>query len=308
MEFIFFGTPHFAVYSLKALIENNFIPSLVVTQPDRPQGRSGKPISTPVKSFAQEFEIQVLNPDKIDTLFKEKIEAINPDLLVVVAYGNILPGWLLRMPAKGSLNLHASLLPAYRGAAPIQRAILNDENLTGVTIMLMDEGMDTGPILTQEKVSIEDDDTAGSLAVKLAKVGSRLLVDTIPRWLNYKIMPKNQPDASKSLAPKIEKKERIIDWTLSANEINNRIRALNPNPGAYTLYRGKILKLWKADVIDSDSKLEPGEVIQNSKEFKVATGKNIIKLHEVQPEGKKRMSGHQFLLGYALNAGEKLGS
>ncbi len=307
MKIIFFGTPQFAVAPLKALISDNFKPVLAVTQPDRPKGRSGKPVPPPVKLACLDYDISVIQPENLDRIFRQKIEKLSPDLVVVVAYGKILPPWLIELPKKGCLNLHASLLPAYRGAAPIQRVLLDGLKKTGVTVMLMDKGMDTGPILAMEEISISDQDSTGTLARKLAERGAKLLSKTVRLWTEGQIKPVLQDNRMASIAPKITKEDRLIDWSKPAHIIVNKIRALNPKPGAYTLYQGKVFKIWQAEILDGRDDRIPGEVVESQNELVVATGHKLLRLLEIQPEGRRRMSGRDFMLGHQLKAGERFG-
>lgn len=312
-KILFMGTSEFAVPSLERLVEQKFILVAVVTQPDRPRGRGQRVIPSPVKVKAQEQGILVLQPEKIklpdvqQTLFQ-----LAPDLIIVVAYGQILPETILKIPPYGCINVHASLLPKYRGAAPINWAIIHGEKETGVTTMLMDKGMDTGPILLQERVSIELEDTAGSLHNKLAKLGADLLIRTLERLESGTLHPQPQDHTLATYAPLLKKEDELLNWTNSAEQIHNKVRGLNPWPGAYTLFRGKILKIWKTipiknhfDKIDSS----PGTVleIRRGEGPLIKTGEKCIILSELQPENRRIMTGDEFCRGYRIARGDVLG-
>lgn len=237
MRIVFMGTPEFAVPSLEALLRSDDHVVGVVSQPDRPKGRGQQLVAPPVKLVAERAGIPVLQPLKIRTPeFLQALTSWQPDLIAVAAYGRILHTPILTLPPKGCVNVHGSLLPKYRGAAPIQWAVINGETETGITTMLMDEGMDTGPMLLQERLGIMKDDTAGTLAPRLAELGGRLLVETIAQLKAGTLMPKKQDDGQATMAPLLKKEDGLIDWTMSAASLANRVRGLSPWPGAYTFF------------------------------------------------------------------------
>ncbi|MEK7841236.1 MAG: methionyl-tRNA formyltransferase, partial [Deltaproteobacteria bacterium] len=295
------GTPEFAVPSLRALIEVGENVVAVVTQPDKPKGRGKKLTTPPVREAALKHNIPVFQPEKIkDEPFITAIRNFSPDVIAVVAYGKILPKAILDIPPKGCINVHASILPKYRGAAPINWAIINGEKETGITTMLLDEGMDTGDMLLTEKVEIRDDDTASSLHDRLKYIGADLLIKTIKGIKSETIRPIPQDDSQATYAPMLKKEDGRIDWTMKAEEIKNLIRGLNPWPGAYTRWDGKQIKIFKAEV-EAGVKEEPGTVINISTEgIFVATGKGILLIKELQPENKNRMTASEFIKGYRI--------
>lgn len=306
------GTPEFAVPSLRALLRSEHEVVAVITQPDRPKGRHLHLSPSLVKELALENHLTLLQPPTLnDESFKRKIDELRPDLVIVVAYGQIIPGWLLRLPRYGCVNVHASLLPRYRGAAPIQRVIMDGCEITGVTMMFMDEGLDTGDILLQSAIPIAPDDTAGDLSEKLSRLGAELLLTTIEGLSREAITPVVQDERLATHAPKVEKEEALIDWSLSAESIRNLIRALNPQPGAYTFYRGKRLKIWEALSGESSREdLKPGIVfdVDARKGFVVGCGQGELLVSRVQLEGKQAMTATEFCRGHEVKVGEKLGS
>ena len=309
LNVVFLGSGPLGVPTLRALAEAPDVAVLlVVTQPDRPAGRGLKPQPTPIKVLAEELGLPVFQPERINREV-ERIRALQPDVLVVAAYGQILSKALLDVPRLGSVNLHASLLPKYRGAAPIQWALLSGETVTGVTTFLMDEGLDTGPILLQREVPIDEDDTAGTLEAKLAEIGAELMLETLRGLAQGTLTPKPQDDSQATYAPKIKKEQSKIDWTKSARELFNLIRAMEPSPGAYTFYRGRRLKVRWGRVVDEEAQRgEPGEVIALGAEGPVVqTGRGLLELLKVQPEGRKVLSGRDFLHGYRVREGERFG-
>ena len=289
---------------MRALAERGWVVG-VVTQPDRPAGRGLKPKSPPVKLAAQELGLEVLQPvsinrgDAVDWL-----AARSPDLMVVAAFGQLLKKHVLDLPKHGCINVHASLLPKYRGAAPIQWAIIRGERWTGVTIMLMDEGMDTGPILMQRAVEIGEDETGGELEERLAALGAELIVPAIEGYLEGRIRPKPQPEGG-TLAPKIKEEHTRIDWGRSAREIHDLVRALNPSPLAYTTFRGKRVKLVRTALADVESGGGPGEILRHRKRLLVATGEGVLEILSLRPEGKREISGLDFINGYRPSPGER---
>ncbi|MBI5699073.1 methionyl-tRNA formyltransferase [Candidatus Saganbacteria bacterium] len=309
MKIVFMGTPLPAARLLQALIDAEEQIVLAVTQPDRPKGRHLHTSSSPVKELAEKYRIPVETPEKVkDQIFIDRIRSLNPDLIVVAAYGKILPKDLLTIPKYGAINVHASLLPKYRGAAPIQWAVLKGESETGVTVMQVSETLDTGDIILQDKVAIDPEDTAETLLDKVFEVGAQTLlraIDQIKKGTEKKV-PQKEADAT--YAPLITKESGEIDWKRSATEINNRVRALIPWPTAHTFYKGKMLKILKAEPAPVPGKFKPGEVIDIKDDFIVACGVGSLLLKEVQLEGGKKMTGEQFLRGHRLAIGEMLPS
>jgi methionyl-tRNA formyltransferase len=306
---VFMGTPEFAVPSLKALFEAGEEVVAVVTQPDKPKGRGKYLTSPPVKELAVKHNISVLQPEKIqDDIFIRTVKELLPDIIVVIAYGKILPKAILDIPPLGCINVHASLLPRYRGAAPINWAIINGEKETGIATMLMDEGMDTGDILLTEKVEIKDDDTATDVYNKLKDIGASLLVKTIKGLKLGTIIPTPQDDSQATYAPMLKKEDGRIDWTTGAEGIKNLIRGLNPWPGAYTRWQGRQIKIFKGAGVrsqESGVRMEPGTVINVSADgICVTTGKDELLITELQPENKNKMSASEFIKGYRIGKGQ----
>ncbi|NOX20268.1 MAG: methionyl-tRNA formyltransferase [Nitrospirae bacterium] len=308
MSIIFFGTPQFAVPSLDRLIYYQEDVRLVVTQPDKVGGRGHRVIAPPVKEFAEKRKLTVVQPEDIKNPdFLKTLKDIAPEFIVVVAYGKILPPEILKIPEKGCINVHASLLPRYRGAAPVQWAIINGERETGVTTMLMDEGLDTGPILLQKKEPILMEDTSLTLSERLSQKGADLLIQTIKALRRGDITPRPQT-GKPTFAPPLKKSDGLIDWNLTAIEIFNRIRGLQPWPGAYTYFRNKVLKIIKVDIEDGSG--EPGRVVYKDKaNLLVATREGLIRVLELQLEGKRAMDIKAFLQGTGkdIKVGESLG-
>lgn len=307
---IFVGTPNFAVPSLKALVNHGLYVEAVVTQPDRPRGRGRQVIASPVKQAATEYGIEVLQPERAsDTRFCEVIRSKNPDLLVVVAFGQILKGRLLKIPPLGALNIHASLLPKYRGAAPIHWAILNNEATTGLTAMRMDEGMDTGPVLLQEEVPILANETAGHLHDRLALLSGVFLIRTIDGLIENRLEERPQDEIDATYTGKLDRKMSMVRWHQPAGVLSGLIRALDPWPGAFTTYQGKEIKLFSSQVVDGEGpEGVPGRVLGHSEgSLVVETGKGIIKVGELQIAGKKRLAATDFLRGFHLDKGVTLG-
>ena len=307
MKVVFMGTPDFSVGTLEALVEAGYEITGVVTQPDKPKGRGKQMMPTPVKEAAEKHGLPVYQPRRVrDAEAIEEIRKMEPDVIVVVAFGQIIPKEILDMPKYGCINVHASLLPAYRGAAPIQWAVMNGDEVSGVTIMKMDEGLDTGDMLTKVEVPLAADETGGSLFDKLAAAGAKLLVETLPKLEKGEVTPEKQPEISTTeYARMIKKEDGKIDWTKSAVEIERQIRAMSPWPSAFTFINGKTLKVWKASVLKTQAGKVPGTVLAADKEgIQVACGQNVLVLHEVQLEGKKRMEVDAFLRGYQLKPGD----
>ena len=311
LRIIFLGTAPLACVSLEALIA---FPGLevvaVVTQPDRPKGRDLRLQPSPVKESALRAGLPLMQPERArDPQFVAQLRERQPDLIVVAAFGQILPQTVLDVPRCGCINVHTSLLPKYRGAAPIQWAILNDEAESGVTIMQVNAGLDTGDILTQEKTPIRPDDNAESLHDRLARLGADLLLRTIPDYIAGKIQPRPQPAETASHARKITKDDGRIDWTLPARVIWNRVRGLVPWPGAFSYLpvqpRPHLLKVWQAEVADGSG--SPGEVLQADKNgLLVGCGTQALRILSIQREGGRRLTPQQFLAGYPLPKGQRL--
>ncbi|WP_447600033.1 methionyl-tRNA formyltransferase [Nitrospira sp. Nam80] len=309
MRIIFMGTPAFAVPSLEALLKSEDQVVGVVTQPDRPKGRGQEVTLSPIKLVCQRENIPVLQPAKMkDPAFLDALRAWQADFIAVAAFGRILPSVILTMPPRGCINVHGSLLPKFRGAGPIQWAILTGETETGITTMLMDEGMDTGAVLLQERMRILLDDTAGSLSTRLADVGGRLLVETIARLKAGTLVPVAQDHTQATLAPLLKKEDGVIDWTTSAVEIERRIRGLSPWPGAFTFAGEERWTIWRAAVTDSVPGIRPGHVISAGKEgISVATGQGALLITELQPANSRRMATAQYLAGHKISTGARLG-
>ena len=309
MKIIFMGTPDFSVGTLEALIEAGHEVVLAVTQPDKPKGRGGKMQYTPVKEAAVAHGIPVFQPVKIrEPEAVEELRKYNADIMVVIAFGQILPKEILDMTPYGCINVHASLLPSYRGAAPIQWAVLDGEEKTGITTMYMEKGLDTGDMIDKAEVVLDKKETAGSLHDKLMVLGADLLLETLKKLEDGTAVREKQNDEESCYAKMLSKDMGQIDFTKSAREIECLIRGMNPWPSAYTSLDGKTMKVWEADVLDAQSKEEPGMIVEvNKKEIIVATGSNDLALHEIQLAGKKRMQVQAFLLGYQVEAGTKLG-
>lgn len=308
MRLIFLGTGALGLPTLRALAHSRHEVLAVFTQPDRPAGRGLKLQAPPVKELALELRLPVYQPEAIN-LEVDLIRSLKPEAIVLAAYGQILSKELLAVPPKGSINLHASLLPRYRGAAPIQWALINGESVTGLTTFLMEEGMDTGPILLQRELTIAEEDTAGSLEAKLADLGAELVLETLQGLEDGTLVPRPQDHSQASYAPKIKKELALLDWSKGAKELFNLIRALNPAPGAYTFYKGKRLKVHRSRLgAEPDVSGSAGEVLGFGElGILVQTGQGVLELVEVQPEGKRPMKGMDFARGYRLQAGEKLG-
>lgn len=307
MKIIFMGTPDFAAASLEALIASRHEIQAVVTQPDKPKGRKGELTPSPVKVIAKREGIKVYQPLKVrDEEFVDTLRAYNPDVMVVVAFGQIIPLSILKMPKFGCVNIHGSLLPKYRGAAPIQWAVLDGEKETGITTILMDEGIDTGDILLKKTIKIDADETSGSLFDKLMALGAETILETLDELEKGNLTPTKQGESPTAYAKMLTKAMGLIDFTRSAKELDCFVRGMDPWPSAYTLLAGKTLKLWKVRAVDGSGKA--GSVIEIGKEsFTIACGEGAIEVLEVQLEGKKRMSAGDFLKGSTLNIGQELG-
>jgi methionyl-tRNA formyltransferase len=311
LRIVFMGTPELAAVSLRALFQSPEIQvAAAVTQPDQPKGRGLKLQPSPVKELALREKLAVLQPERArDEAFLHQLGEIRPDLIVVAAYGHILPAGILDLPRFGCLNVHTSLLPKYRGAAPIQWAILNGETETGVTLMKMDAGLDTGAILAQDRTPIQPADNAQTLHDRLGALGAALLVKTIPGYVSGKIIPQPQPDSGVSHAPKIRKQDGRIDWRQPATAVWNRVRGLFPWPGAFTQLadssRTLLLKIREAEVVAQPG--EPGEILSADKNgIVVGCGPGSLRILTLQPEGGRWMRAGEFLAGHALKPGQRL--
>ncbi|WP_018132916.1 methionyl-tRNA formyltransferase [Effusibacillus pohliae] len=311
MRILFMGTPDFAVPSLRALLAGGYEIACVVTQPDRPKGRGRQLAPPPVKTAALEHGLPVSQPEKIRS--EEALaylESLRPDLLVTAAYGQLLPARLLDMPRLGCINVHASLLPRYRGGAPIHRSILNGDRETGVTIMRMVQALDAGDMLAQVRVPIEETDTVGTLHDKLAEVGAKLLLETIPKIVDGTITETPQDESLVTYAPNLTREDERIDWAKDARAIYNQVRGLNPWPVAFTTLGDKIFKIWWAEIVDPHAVTghPPGTVLRTTKDaIVVQTGKGILAIKQLQPEGKRRMSAEELLRGQTVEAGNRFG-
>lgn len=309
LTLVFCGTPGFAVPTLEKLAEAGFDLRLVLTQPDRPRGRGLEVVASPVKQSATRLGIPIYQPEKIkaNEELRGRLEEMAPDAIIVVGYGRIIPKWMLDLPRYGNMNLHASLLPKYRGAAPIQWAIANGETVTGVTTIRIDEGLDTGDILLQREMPITNDDTAVTLSLKLAAIGADLMIETLHSLQQTTITPRPQNNAEATLAPILTKEDGRINFTRSAQEIYNRFRGFQPWPGAFTSFRGRGLNI--TGMKPAADNLVPGELLVRGSQLFVGCGmSSAIDLLELQPEGKKRMPAKDFVHGYRPETGEKLGS
>ena len=305
MRVVFMGTPDFSVPALEKIASEHEVVA-VVTQKDKPKGRGQSVAYTPVKESALKLNIPVLQPDKVkEDSFVEELRALNPDVIVVIAFGQILSKEILDMPKYGCVNVHASLLPKYRGAAPIQWAVIDGEEKSGVCTMKMDEGLDTGDIIDEEEVELDPKETGGSLFDKLATLGGELILKTLQNLEFGDAQFIKQDDSKSTYAKKMTKDLGHIDFTKDAVSIERLIRGLNPWPSAFTYLDGKVMKIWDADVVEAGG--EPGTVISEDKDsFVIATGEKALKVNELQLEGKKRMKASDFLNGRSIE-GSKLG-
>jgi len=299
MKIIFFGTPDFAIPSLKILNESKHEVLAVVTAPDKQRGRGRKVSFTPVKKYALENNLQILQPEKLNNDdFVQELKKFNADLFVIVAF-RILPTSVFTIPPEGSFNLHGSLLPKYRGAAPIQWALINGEKETGVTTFFLKEKVDTGNIIAQEKIEITEEDNLGTLHDKMSEIGAMLVLKTVEIIEEGNIKLKEQDNSLATPAPKITKAICKIDWNKPAIEIHNLIRGISPFPGAYFISNNKQFKIFKSKIVE-EKKLKPSQIEQTKKEIFIGTADGTIQVLEIQPEGRKRITAEEFLRGYSL--------
>ena len=303
------GTPQFAVPSLEAIANGEDRLVLVVTQPDRPKGRGRELVPSPVKIMAQERGIEIAQPEKVsDTKFLDRLKKLAPDLIVVVAFGQLLPKALLDIPPMGCINTHASILPKYRGAAPINWAIINGEEKTGITTMLLDEGMDTGDILLIKETPIGDDETAGELTIRLSHLAAELLIETIAGLKNKSIRPTPQDHSKKTLAPILKKEDGAVDWSKTPIEIKNHVRGMSPWPVATTTLSGETIKIYWIEVREAEVKFDPGVVVGTSDDGIIVSAKGgAIVIKELQAPGKKRIPASEFIRGRKIEVGAILG-
>ena len=316
LNLVFCGTPRFAVPTLDKLLAAGHSVPLVVTQPDRPSGRGMDVAVSPMKDAAIRLGIALLQPATIknNAEFRDQLAAIAPDAVIVVGYGRIIPQWMIDLPQLGNLNLHASLLPKYRGAAPIQWAIANGESTTGVTTMRIDAGLDTGDILMQREIPIAPEDTAETLGPKLASIGADLMVETLRGLDTGQVRPTPQDHSQATLAPILKKEDGRMDFIRSADDLFNRLRGFQPWPGAFTTFKGKTLQVHHAQPLQHAVKLTPGEIAVEGTRLFVGCGKNkaqdadtALELIEIQLEGKRRMTAQEFINGYRPKSGDHLG-
>jgi methionyl-tRNA formyltransferase len=308
LRIVFFGTPEFAVPSLRALLDGPDSVVGVVCQPDKPAGRGQRLVAPPVKQLAQERQVTVLQPAKLrppEPL--AALERLRPDLIVVAAYGKIFPPALLALPHHGCINVHASLLPKYRGAAPIQWAILRGETITGITIMQMNEGMDTGDVLLQRQTTIDDRETYGELQLRLAELGAAALLEALERLKRGELRPQPQDDRAATMAPMIDKEDGRLDWRRPAVELARVVRAFNPWPSAFTTIDGVLLKIHRARALDARTD-SPGTVLRADETILVGCGEGALQLDELQMAGRKRLPAADFLRGVRLQPGTRLGA
>ena len=310
MRIVYMGTPDFAVNPLHALAEAGYEVVGVVTQPDKPKGRGKTMLPTPVKEEAMKHGFPVFQPVKVrDPEFQEVLEGLEPDIIVVAAFGQIIPKSILELPKYGCINIHASLLPKYRGAAPIQWAVINGDKVSGVTTMQMNEGLDTGDMIMKTEVPLAEDETGGSLHDKLAKAGAKLCVETLKALEDKTATWETQGESPTAYAKMLDKKLGDIDWSKSAKAIECLIRGLNPWPSAYTDWNGKVMKIWEAKVLDENTDATPGTIVKVEKDgFSVQTGDGLLKVLVLQIPGKKRMEADAFLRGYQIETGCELSS
>jgi len=312
MNLIFCGTPQFAVPTLEKLVEEKFPIELVITNPDEPRGRGHKVQPSPVKEVALKHDLAIYQPTKLKTdETRNYISQYRPDAIVIVAYGHIVPPWMIDLPPYGCVNLHASILPKYRGAAPIAWALIRGEKETGVTTMKIDPGMDTGEMLLERREPIRDDDTTETLSARLSVIGADLMIETLRKLERGEVKPRPQDSQFATMAPRLKKEDGLMDWTRPADELARRVRGLMPWPGAYTSFRGKLLHIWRAEAVPATggSALAPGTILTEGGRLAVACGEGtLLVLLEVQLEGRKRLSARDFANGARVESGQTLGS
>jgi len=300
IKIIFMGTPDFAVPCLKELHTNDYNIVGVFTNPDKPAGRNSTPIQSPIKQFATKNSLPIFQPETLRS--KQSIQEltnIQPDLIITAAYGQILPKRILDIPKKGPLNVHASLLPRHRGASPIHYALLEGDQETGITIMLMDKGMDTGPIISKEEIPIKQTDTLSSLHDRLSLLAAQLLIETLPQWLQNRIKPQVQDESLATHTKILKKEDGLIDWSHTSAKIVNRIRAFNPWPGTHTALNGKTLKVHQALIPSAPIKTKPGKFKILDQQLFVGTGDGSLAIKKIQLEGKKPITDSEFIRGYS---------
>ena len=312
MNLIFCGTPQFAVPTLEKLVAEKFPIQLVITNPDEPRGRGHKVQPSPVKEVALKHGLAIYQPAKLKTdETRNYISQYRPDAIVIVAYGHIVPPWMIDLPPLGCINLHASILPRYRGAAPIAWALIRGEKETGVTTMKIDPGMDTGDMLLERREPIRDDDTTETLSARLSVIGADLMIETLRNLERGEVTPRPQDSQFATMAPRLKKEDGLIDWTCPADELARRVRGLIPWPSAYTSFRGKHLHIWRAEPVAAagGSALAPGTISTEGGRLAVACGEGtLLVLHEVQLEGRRRLLARDFVNGARVESGETLGS
>lgn len=312
MRIVFMGTPDFAVPSLDILVRNGYDVVLVVTQPDKPKGRGHQVAYSPVKEYAIKNGLAVEQPEKIgDEACVAKLKALNPDLFITCAFGQFLPQRVLDIPRKGTINVHGSLLPKYRGAAPIQWAIINGDKKTGITTMMTVLKMDAGDILLQNEIELDDDITAGQLYDRMSLLGAETLLQTLKALEDGSLTPVPQPECDTCYAQKITRETGLIHWELPAVQIHNLVRGTNPWPGAYSFFNGERMRVWKTQVIDQDKTTGslPGTILSITKDgFDVQTGKGIIRVVEVQCDNAKRLTVNQYVCGHLVRVGDRFGT
>jgi methionyl-tRNA formyltransferase len=312
MNLIFCGTPQFAVPTLERLLTDGFRISLVITNPDEPRGRGHRLEASMVKQAALGAGLKVFQPSRLrDAATQAEITHVKPDAIIVVAYGHIIPPWMIELPPFGCLNLHASLLPKYRGAAPIQWAIIQGEHITGVTTMKIDAGLDTGDILLQKETEITEEDTTETLSERLSKLGAPVMIETLRRLERGEVRPRPQEHGTATLAPILKKEDGRIEWSLTAEQISRRVRGFRPWPVAYTSLRGQLLRIWMARPVEPALciSLQPKELkFERNRLFAGCGEKTLLEITELQLEGRKRLSASDFVNGMHLAAGETVGS
>ncbi len=298
MRIVFMGTPEFAVAPLEHLVLNGYQVVAVYTQPDRPAGRGRRPVSSPVKVAAQALSLPVVQPASLKKAeVVAELSGFRPDIIVVAAFGQLLPRPVLELPGYGCINIHPSLLPRHRGAAPVAAAILAGDEFTGVTIMLMDEGLDTGSVLTRVQIAISDRDNSGSLGSKLSLVAAHLLQDVLPAWKRRQLSPQPQDEAGATYSSTITKEAGEIDWRLAAADIWRKVRAFYPWPGSYTRWRGKVLKIVEAMPLAGAEAVLPGRVVATGSGFGIGSGDGVLEVLSVQLEGRRVMAAAEFIRG-----------